>query len=326
MDKNKEHREIGSEDFRRYRNGEMTGEERNAFERELQKDPFSEEASEGFLLVTANQADEDLKILEKKLRKRTGIKSVAIYYRIAAAVAVMVTISVIFFNRSKEAELMISKSEEVMTEAPVSIAASEPIRDLSEKEKSKNEPSIRSQQTSPSLPISPSPPPPVSPSTLPAGTEQSVKSADDKADTKDLVKEEVLIAADKQDLARAEESEKKTELSKVAGVSAPMAAKGRSASEYIEAMPIAGIDSFNIYIEKNIRYPDANGYRELTVIISFIVNTDSTLSDFRIIESPGQSFSREAKRVIKEGPAWKPAIADGLPVREETRIKIVFRK
>jgi outer membrane biosynthesis protein TonB len=105
-----------------------------------------------------------------------------------------------------------------------------------------------------------------------------------------------------------------------------MAAKGRSASEYIESMPIAGIDSFNIYIGKNIRYPDVNGDSELTVIISFIVNTDSTLSDFRIIESPGQSFSREAKRLIKDGPAWKPAIADGLPVREETRIKIVFRK
>ena len=320
MDKNKEHGGIGSEDFRRYRNGEMTGEERNAFERGLQKDPFSEEASEGFLLISGDQAEEDLKKLRKKLGKRTEKRTVAVYYRIAAAVAILVTVSVIFFNRSRETEYMVSKSETVLTDTPVSIAASEPIKDLSEKAESKKAPAKRSRQVSP--------PPPVSPSPVLAETNQSVLPADDKADTKDLVKEEVLADAGEHDLAKADESveaEKKMEMSRVAGVSAPMAAKGRSASEYTEAMPIAGIDSFNLYIEKNIRIPDTTSKKEETVIISFIVNSDSTLSDFRIIESPGQSYSREAKRLLKEGPRWKPATENGIPVSEETRISIVFR-
>ncbi len=320
MDKNKEHGGIGSEDFRRYRNGGMTGEERNAFERELQKDPFSEGASEGFLLISANEAEEDLKKLRKKLGKRTGKRTVAVYYRIAAAVAILVTVTVIFFNRNRETEFMVSKSETVLTDTPVSIAASEPIKDLTEKAESKNEPAKRSQQISPLPPVSPSP--------RLAVTEQTELSAEDKADTKDLVKEEVLAVAGERDLAKADESaeaEKKMEMSRGAGVSAPMATKGRSASEHTEAMPIAGIDSFNLYIEKNIRIPDTTSKQEETVIISFIVKSDSTLSDFRIIESPGQSYSREAKRLLKDGPRWKPATENGIPVSEETRISIVFR-
>jgi len=315
MDKNKEHRGFGSEDFRRYRNGEMTGEERNAFERELQKDPFSEEASEGFLLITGDQAEEDLKMLRKKLSKRTSIRTAAVYYRIAAAVAILVTVSVIFFNRSKESEVMLGKSEKNLTETPLAIAASDPIKDLSEKAESKNEPAKRAQQISP--------PPPVSPSPRLAVTEQTVLSTDDKSEVKEMVEEEALIVANEQDLARAAESEKKMEMAKVAGVSATMAAKGRSVSEHTPPQLVAGIDSFNIYIEENITSPVTRG--EQIVIISFIINTDSTLSDFRIIESPGESFSLEAKRLIKEGPRWIPATENGIHVKEETRIKIVFR-
>lgn len=317
MDKNKEQRVISSEDFRRYRNGEMTGEERNAFERKLQKDPFSEEASEGFSLITGDQVQEDLKLLKKKLGKRTFRRSASVYYRIAAAVAVLVTVSVIFFNRSNETELMLSKSDKELIETPVSIAASEPLKDLSEKAESKIEPEKSFRQISPPLPVSPSP--------VLADNERSALSADDKVDTKEIIAEESLIVANEQDLDGAGESEKKMELSRVAGVSAPMAAKGRSVSEQTPPQPVAGIDSFNVYIEKNKRVPDTRGDRNQTVIISFIVNTDSTLSDFRIIESPGEPFSREAKRLIKEGPRWKPATENGIPVKEETRIRIVFR-
>ncbi|MBI5009511.1 MAG: energy transducer TonB, partial [Bacteroidia bacterium] len=204
----------------------------------------------------------------------------------------------------------------------------EPIKDLSEKAESKNEPEKRSRQISPAPPVSHSPTLPLSTSPVLANIEQSGLQADDKSDSQDLVKEEVIAVATEQEPTKDEESaesEKKMELSKVAGVSAPMAAKGRSVSEQTPPQPVAGIDSFNIYIEKNIRVPDTRGDRDQTVIISFIVNTDSTLSDFRIIGSPGESFSREAKRLIKEGPRWKPATENGIPVKEETRIRIVFR-
>ena len=48
----------------------MTGRERNAFERELQKDPFAEEASEGFASVTPEEVSEDIADLQKQLKRR----------------------------------------------------------------------------------------------------------------------------------------------------------------------------------------------------------------------------------------------------------------
>ncbi len=46
-DRNKNKR-LKFPDFFRYSSDKMSGKERNSFERELQKDPFAMEASEGF--------------------------------------------------------------------------------------------------------------------------------------------------------------------------------------------------------------------------------------------------------------------------------------
>ena len=37
-------------------------------------------------------------------------------------------------------------------------------------------------------------------------------------------------------------------------------------------------------------------------------------------------FSQEAKRLIKEGPTWKPAIHNGENISDELKITIVFEK
>ena len=54
-----------SRDFLRYLRDEMTGEEKNSFEKELQKDPFAEEAFEGFESVTPEEIKNDLADLKK---------------------------------------------------------------------------------------------------------------------------------------------------------------------------------------------------------------------------------------------------------------------
>jgi len=59
-------------DFIRYHNDKMKSAERNAFEKELQKDPFAEEASEGFNLITPEEVSGDIADLQKQLKKRVG--------------------------------------------------------------------------------------------------------------------------------------------------------------------------------------------------------------------------------------------------------------
>jgi TonB family protein len=93
-DRNKT-KKVKLSEFIRYQNGEMSGADRNSFEKELQKDPFSEEAAEGFASVSPENISEDISILQKRLKARTAGKRRFIYYSIAASVAVLMVISTV---------------------------------------------------------------------------------------------------------------------------------------------------------------------------------------------------------------------------------------
>jgi hypothetical protein len=110
-------------DFMRYMGKKMSNEERNVFERELQKDPFAEEAFEGFSGTAPDEIKEDLATLQKKLKSRTARKQKSIYYRIAASVAVLMVISSVFIiiQRHKPEKLI---SENVRTETQLEISKS----------------------------------------------------------------------------------------------------------------------------------------------------------------------------------------------------------
>jgi len=87
----------GPDDFLKYSANKMSPEERNAFERKLQKDPFDEEAAEGFASISPEQAERDLNYLSDIVRNRTRKKEYILWYRIAASVAVLAIVSSVFF-------------------------------------------------------------------------------------------------------------------------------------------------------------------------------------------------------------------------------------
>jgi hypothetical protein len=116
---------------------------------------------------------------------------------------------------------------------------------------------------------------------------------------------------------------KKAAMSRAAA--APVSLKSARTDDYKPPQPVAGMDSFNIYLEKNIRNPYPGIDRKSVVVVSFSVNTDSTLAGFEIISSPGKEWSEEAIRLIKSGPFWKPAEENGLKIEAEARISVVFR-
>jgi len=94
-DKNK-YKKSSLTGFLRYRGNIMTGEERNSFEKELQKDPFAEEAVEGFASISSEEAKRDMALLQKRLSTKTTRRKGFVYYRIAASVAVLMIISTVF--------------------------------------------------------------------------------------------------------------------------------------------------------------------------------------------------------------------------------------
>ena len=61
------------------------------------------------------------------------------------------------------------------------------------------------------------------------------------------------------------------------------------------------------------------------VIVKFVVNKDGSIDDIKILRSPDPNLSKEAERVIKLMPKWKPARQGNKPVRSYFHQPVMFR-
>jgi hypothetical protein len=90
--------------------------------------------------------------------------------------------------------------------------------------------------------------------------------------------------------------------------------------------PADGDAAFKNYIDANIKTPVTQTQGAETVaVVSFLVRATGLIDSIKVIGSPGEEYSREAIRLIREGPAWKPAEENGKATDEEVRLRIVFK-
>jgi TonB family protein len=75
--------------------------------------------------------------------------------------------------------------------------------------------------------------------------------------------------------------------------------------------------AFRKWIAENYEYPEAAFDAEVkgTVIISFVVEKDGSLSDFKIDQDLGHGTGDNALSLLRKSPAWKSAMKDGKQVR-----------
>lgn len=110
----------------------------------------------------------------------------------------------------------------------------------------------------------------------------------------------------------------------------------------IDTTKIAGDDVFTVveempefpggdqakqqYLQDNIRYPIAARSSGIqgTVYITFVVEPDGSLSNFRVLRGIGGGCDEEAVRVIKEMPKWKPGRQRGEAKRVQFNMPIRF--
>jgi TonB family protein len=87
-----------------------------------------------------------------------------------------------------------------------------------------------------------------------------------------------------------------------------------------------GGDGFRQFLAKNLQYPELAKQQNIqgTVFIRVIVEKDGTLSEFKILNTPGAILSEEAIRILKLSPKWGPGIQNGKPVRTYFNIPILF--
>jgi protein TonB len=89
-----------------------------------------------------------------------------------------------------------------------------------------------------------------------------------------------------------------------------------------------GLPAWTKYLERNLNrdLPVENGAPpgKYTVVVSFIVAKDGSISEVQAENDPGYGTKNEAIRVIQKGPKWKPAIQNGRQVIYRHKQSITF--
>jgi len=75
--------------------------------------------------------------------------------------------------------------------------------------------------------------------------------------------------------------------------------------------PVMGMTDYKKYLDKNMRKPDPSKFETGMVKVIFNVGVDGAVWDFVIIQSLTIAHDREAIRLIKDGPAWRPGLLHG---------------
>ena len=98
----------------------------------------------------------------------------------------------------------------------------------------------------------------------------------------------------------------------------------------VERMPSypGGQKALFKFLSENVHYPKAAQKKKIEgrVICQFVVDRDGTIEDVQVVTSGGHpSLDKEAVRVLKLMPKWKPGIQDGQPVRVRYTVPVNFR-
>ena len=98
----------------------------------------------------------------------------------------------------------------------------------------------------------------------------------------------------------------------------------------VESMPEfpGGQQALFKYLSENVKYPviaQENGIQG-RVICQFVVNKDGSIVDIEVVRSGGDpSLDKEAVRVIKSMPKWKPGKQRGKAVRVKYTVPVNFK-
>ena len=168
---------------------------------------------------------------------------------------------------------------------------------------------VEIQQTSQETPPPP-PPPAVQEVEVLNVVEDNVETESIEVNTEDDKAEEVVIAAP----VEAPQEEEEEEVVFVV----------------VESMPEfpGGQQALFKYLSENVKYPviaQENGIQG-RVICQFVVNKDGSIVDVEVVRSGGDpSLDKEAVRVIKSMPKWKPGKQRGKPVRVKYTVPVNFK-
>ena len=81
------------------------------------------------------------------------------------------------------------------------------------------------------------------------------------------------------------------------------------------------------WLNEHIKYPAIAQEQGIQgrVFVQFVVNKDGSIVDVKVLRSPDPSLSKEAERVVKLMPKWKPARQGNKNVRSRFNLPVMFK-
>ena len=96
----------------------------------------------------------------------------------------------------------------------------------------------------------------------------------------------------------------------------------------VEDMPsYPGGDNARLkFLQSILVYPEKAKKRGIqgTVYITFVVDTDGSVTDVKVLRGIDEECDKEALRVVKLMPKWKPGYQKGKPVRVQFYMPVKF--
>lgn len=88
-----------------------------------------------------------------------------------------------------------------------------------------------------------------------------------------------------------------------------------------------GGSAFIQWLTRQLRYPPLAQSQKIQgkVVVSFIVNKDGSIADVKLEKSVNALLDREALRVIRMMPRWKPGVHNNQPCRTMVAVPVVFK-
>lgn len=99
--------------------------------------------------------------------------------------------------------------------------------------------------------------------------------------------------------------------------------------DFVEQQPLfpGGPAALMKYLSENTKYPvvaQENGVQG-RVTVQFVVEKDGSISDVHVLRGVDPSLDKEAVRVVKSMPRWTPGKQNGITVRVNYRVPVLFR-
>lgn len=111
-------------------------------------------------------------------------------------------------------------------------------------------------------------------------------------------------------------------------VTEPKAPSGPVPSGILDAQPEfpGGMKKFYDYVATNFKELDIENVEKITVMVSFVIEKDGSMSDIRVLRNPGYGVDAEAIRVLKSlKTKWKAGILNGQNVRTQYTMPITVK-